>query len=123
MTGTYPEPNTSARKPTRASILWIFGAAIFCTFLVWLTLWQIKSIAEDNVPTPAEHAQCLAELDPTTQTDLEEACPTEPDVIYAARHPVRNSIIIFALLVIGGFAYRAFHYSTHGDIFGKTHPG
>ena len=69
--------------------------------MVWWTLYEIKLIAEDNAPTAAETAQCIADLEPGL--DPANECPTGADVIWAARNPLRNAVIVFALGLTAGY--------------------
>jgi hypothetical protein len=91
--------------PSRTTIPWLVGLSLLVSFLVWATLWQIKSIAIDNARTPEEAAACIAELPADQQALADEQCTTEPDVIWAARNPVRNAIIVFGLCLLIGYAY------------------
>ncbi len=91
--------------PNKRSISWLIGLSALVAFLVWATLWQIQTIAIDNARTPEEAAQCIAELPPDQQVNAAEECTTEPNIILAARNPVRNTIIVFALCLVIGYVY------------------
>ena len=105
MSSPHPPIPIDPRSPFRGRVLlWIVGISLAVAAMVWLALYQVKTIAEDNVATPAETAQCLAERNPASTSSPEEDCPTEPDVIWAARHPVRNATAVFVLLVTAGIA-------------------
>ena len=99
-----PEPAgpTGFLISTRAAI-WVTAVALFVAAMTWLALYEIKVIAEDNPPTQAAIAQCIAELDPDSGVDLDEACPRERHIIWAARHPLRNAIVVFVVLLILGY--------------------
>ena len=117
------QQRTGNRRPTRVSVLWLLALSLLVAFMVYMTLSQIKKIAEDNVPTAAEHAQCLAEHDSANPASIEEACRTTPNVIFAARHPIRNTIIVGILLFLLGYGYLLFHFSDRGsNLFGKALP-
>ena len=96
------DPNIADAVLTPRKVLWLIGIALFTAVLLWAALYQVKSAAEDNAPTAAETAQCIAELDAQNQANAEEACPTGPDMKWAAREPLRNSVVVFVLLVIAG---------------------
>ena len=96
------DPDTSDAVLTPRKTIWLIGIALFASALLWAALYQVKSTAEDNAPTPAETAQCIAALDPASQVDIDEACPTGADVKWAARHPLRNSTVVFVLLLVAG---------------------
>ncbi len=81
--------------------------------MVWFTLWQIQSIAVDNARTPEEATQCIAELPAADQPNADELCSTEPDIILAAQHPVRNSLIVFGLCVAIGYGYLVLNARGH----------
>lgn len=91
--------------PNRRTIPWLIGISAVVAAMVWFTLWQIKSIAIDNARTPEEAAQCIAELAPDQQANAADECSTEPNIIYAARNPVRNSLLVFALCLAIGYGY------------------
>jgi hypothetical protein len=97
-----PDHERTVPAITRRSATWIAGISLAIAAMVWLTLFEIKSVAEDDAPTTAETAQCRAELDPASATDPEAACPSGPDIIWAARHPVRNAIAILLLSAATG---------------------
>lgn len=78
--------------------------AIFVAGMVWLTLAQIRTIAIDHAPTLDEIAQCRAGLAPEEQADWTEHCETGADIIWAARHPLRNALAVLALLLTLGYA-------------------
>lgn len=107
----------------RSSLIWLTAITIVVTALVWLTFYEIKSIAEDNAPTQTETAECLANLDPNAQADPTEACPTDAEVIFAARHPTRNALVLGAIGFIVGYLTLAFHQSDRSQILGKVHVG
>jgi hypothetical protein len=91
--------------PTKRSISWLIALSAMVAFLVWAALWQIQTIAIDNARTPQEAAQCIAEL-PEEQVDQAgELCSTEPNIIFAARNPIRNSMIVFGFCLTVGFSY------------------
>ena len=71
--------------------------------MTWLSLYEIKVTAEDHPPTPGEIAQCKAELDPNSTVDPDVACPPESHIVWAARHPLRNSIVVLVVLLILGY--------------------
>jgi hypothetical protein len=99
----HPPIPIDVRPPlTGRVVIWIVAISLVVAAMVWLALFQVKTIAEDNVPTAAETAQCVAERDPDSKTSLEEDCPTEPTVIWAARHPLRHASAVFVLLVATG---------------------
>ena len=117
-------PATPARRyrPSLRQVLWLLGFSIFVAFLVWMTLDQIRDIAIENKTDPAEHAACVAGFDPASGQSVEEACPEHNKVIFAARNPIRNAIIIFVLLLGGGYIYLIYHYSNWGPSFGSAIP-
>ena len=88
---------------TPRKTIWLIGIALLASALLWAALYQVKSTAEDNAPTAAETTQCIAELDAADQGNVEESCPTEPDIKWAAREPLRNAAIVFVLLLIAGY--------------------
>ena len=106
-----PTPRPPIRRDTDAhdavltprKTIWLIAIALFSAALLWTALYQVKSTAEDRVLTPAERAQCVADLDPAGQASVDEACPTEPDVKWAAQEPLRNAAIVFVLLLIAGY--------------------
>jgi hypothetical protein len=83
-------------------VVWIAAISLVVAALVWLTLYEIKVVAEDNAPTAAETAQCRADLDPGSEVDPGTVCPSGDDVIWAARHPVRNAVAVFVLGLFAG---------------------
>jgi hypothetical protein len=75
--------------------------ALVIAAMVWLTLYEIKLIAENNAPTAAETAECIAALEPGADPAVE--CPTGADVIWAARNPLRNAAIVLVLCLVAGY--------------------
>jgi hypothetical protein len=96
------DPTSPDAVLTTRKVIWLIGIALFTSALLWAALYQVKSTAEDNAPTAAETAQCVSELNAASQANAEEACPTGPDMKWAAREPLRNAAIVFVLLVIAG---------------------
>jgi len=94
------QPNRSGRT----ALLWLAAIAIVVAGMVWLTLAQIRSIAIDHAPTREEIAQCRAGLTPEEQAAWTEHCETGADIIWAARHPLRNALAVFVLLLTIGYA-------------------
>ena len=88
---------------TPRKVVGLIAIALFASGLLWAALYQVKSTAEDNAPTEAETAQCIAELDPASQVPVEEACPTGADMKWAAREPLRNTAVVFVLLLVAGY--------------------
>ena len=78
-------------------MFWLAALSLVVAALVWLTLYEIKVVAEDNAPTAAETAQCRADLDPASTADPTVACPAGADIIWAARNPLRNALAVFVL--------------------------
>lgn len=107
MTSPHPPRLITERPagPSRRTIPWLIGIAAVVTGMVWFTLWQIQSIATDNARTPQEAAECIAGMPAGHQANVDEECSTEPEIIWAARHPVRNSAVVFALLLVVGYTY------------------
>ncbi len=91
--------------PSRTTIPWLIAISAVIAGMVWFTLWQIQTIAIENARTPAEAAECVAELPADQQTRADEECTTEPNIIWAARNPVRNSVVVFGLLLVIGYVY------------------
>lgn len=91
--------------PSRTSIPWLIAICAVVAGMVWFTLWQIQSIAIDHARTPEEAAQCIAELPEAEQANAGEHCSTEPNVIFAAQNPVRNTLVVFVLSLAVGYAY------------------
>jgi len=107
---------------SRRHLVWLFGLALAIALLVWWTLYEVKDVALHNTPDSAVHAACIAGFDATSGQSVDQACPPHAKVIFAARHPVRNAIIIFILLLGGGYAYLRFHFSSRGPSFGHRVP-
>ena len=120
--GSTPTTPAPRYRPTRRQVLWLLGFSIFVAALVWMTLDQIRDIALENTTDPAEHAACIAAYDPASGQSIDEACPEHGKVIFAARNPIRNAIIIFVLLLGGGYIYLIYHYSNWGPSFGSAVP-
>jgi hypothetical protein len=97
------DPTSSDAVLTTRKVIWLIGIALFTSALLWAALYQVKSTAEDNAPTVAETAQCIAEQGAASQANAEEACPTGPDMKWAAHEPLRNAAVVFVLLVIAGY--------------------
>jgi hypothetical protein len=103
-----PPPRLMTERPagpSRSSIPWLIAISLVVAGMVWFTLWQIQSIAIENARTPDEAAQCVAELPESQQAEADDLCSTEPNVILAARNPVRNSLIVFGLCLVVGYLY------------------
>lgn len=111
--------HTTRYRPSRRQLIWLLGFSVFVAFLVWLTLDQIRDVAIENKTDPAEHAACIAAFDPASGQSLETACPEHGKVIFAARNPIRNALLIFTVLMVGGYVYLLFHYSSWGPSFGS----
>ena len=88
---------------SRRATIWLTAIALFVATMTWLALYEIKVIAEDNPPTQTEIAECKAELDPNSRVDPDVACPPTAHIVWAARHPLRNSIVVFVVLMILGY--------------------
>jgi hypothetical protein len=100
-------PTTENRIPKtgvpRTQLIWLAAISIVIFGMVWLTLAQIRSIAIDHGPTQDEIAECRAGLPSDQQAEWTEHCETEPRIIWAARHPLRNSLGVLALLLVVGY--------------------
>jgi hypothetical protein len=88
---------------SRRATIWLTGIALFVAAMTWLSLYQIKVTAEDHPPTQGEIAQCKAELDPNSTVNPDVACPPTAHVKWVARHPLRNAIVTFVVLMILGY--------------------
>ena len=88
---------------------WLLAISLVIFGMVWLTLYQIRTIAIDHAPTADEIAQCRAALSPDEAAEWTEHCETEPHIIWAARHPLRNSLVVLALLLVLGYAALVFN--------------
>ena len=99
-----PEPTgpTGFLISPRAAI-WLTAIALFVASMTWLALYEIKVVAKDNPPTQTEIAECKDELDPSSTVDPDVACPPTSHIVWAARHPLRNSIVVFVVLMILGY--------------------
>lgn len=102
--------------PNKRSISWLLGLSGLVAFLVWATLWQIQTIAIDNARTPEEAAQCVDELPSDQKVNALDKCSTEPNIILAARNPVRNTIMVFLLCMIVGYVYLLLNQGRPGPI-------
>ncbi|HET7055446.1 MAG TPA: hypothetical protein VFI12_03235 [Thermomicrobiales bacterium] len=106
-----PSPHPQNPRPagptgfaiSRRAAVWLTGIALFVAAMTWLSLYQIKVTAADHPPTQGEIAQCKAELDPNSTVDPDVACPPTAHVLWAARHPLRNAIVTFVVLMILGY--------------------
>ena len=106
-----PGPHPPIPEPTgptgflisRKAAIWVTAIALFVATMTWLALYEIKVIAENNTPTQTAIAQCKAELDPNSTVDPDVACPPESHIVWAARHPLRNSIVVLVVLLILGY--------------------
>ena len=96
------EPKTRTLEPKTWA--WLVAICLVVFGMVWLTLYQIRTIAIDHGPTPDEIAQCRAALSPEQAAEWTEHCETEPRIIWAARHPHRNALAVLILLLIVGYA-------------------
>jgi hypothetical protein len=88
---------------TLKTMAWLVAICLVIFGMVWLTLYQIRAIATDHGPTPDEIAQCRAGLAPEQAAEWTEHCENEPEIIWAARHPLRNSLAVLALLLVAGY--------------------
>jgi hypothetical protein len=93
-------PKTGVPK---TQLLWLAAISVVIFGMVWLTLAQIRTIAIGHGPTADEIAECRAELPNEQQAEWTEHCETEPRIIWAARHPLRNSLGVLALLLVAGY--------------------
>lgn len=93
------------------TLAWLLAISLVIFGMVWLTLYQIRTIAIDHGPTPDEIAQCRAALAPDEQPRWTEFCETEPEIIWAARHPHRNALAVLAILLATGYA--TLHLNQH----------
>ena len=103
---TNPEhrsPNTH-HPPPITQLAWLAAISLVVAGMVWLTLAQIRSIAIDHAPTADEIAQCRAALAPQDQAAWTEHCETGAEIIWAARHPLRNALAVLFLLLVLGYA-------------------
>jgi hypothetical protein len=106
-----PGPHPPIPEPTgptgflisRKAAIWVTAIALFVSAMTWLALYEIKVIAEDNPPTQTEIAECKSGLDPNSAVDPDVACPPEAHIVRAARHPLRNSIVVLVVLLILGY--------------------
>ena len=103
-------PGTQNLKPE--TLAWLAAICLVVAGMVWLTLYQIRTIAIDHGPTLDEIAQCRAGLSPDEAAEWIEHCETEAEIIWAARHPLRNSLAVLVLLLIAGSAAVALHRRT-----------
>lgn len=94
-------PADAVLTPRKA--IGLLAIALFASALLWTALYMVKTTAEDNAPTEAETAQCIAELDPASSVPVDEACPTGAEMKWAARAPLRNAAIVFVLLLGAGY--------------------
>lgn len=95
-------PGTQNLKPR--TLAWLVAISLVVAGMVWLTLYQIRTIAIDHGPTSDEIAQCRAGLSPDEAAEWIEHCETEAEIIWAARHPLRNSLAVLVLLLAVGYA-------------------
>ena len=91
--------------PNRRSIPWLIAISVVIAGMVWFTLWQIQTIAIDNARTPTEAAECMAQLPADQRANPGDQCSTEPNIIFVAQNPVRNTIIVFGLCLVIGYVY------------------
>jgi hypothetical protein len=101
------EPKTRTLEPK--TLAWLVAICLVVFGMVWLTLYQIRTIAIDHGPTADEIARCRAELPPGQQAAWTEHCEVEPRIIWAARDPLRNSLGALALLLVLGYAALVFN--------------
>jgi hypothetical protein len=94
------------------TLAWLVAISLVIAGMIWLTLYQIRTIAIDHGPTADEIAQCRAGLSPDEAAEWTEHCETEAEIIWAARHPLRNSLAVLVLLLITGSAAVALHRRT-----------
>jgi hypothetical protein len=110
------------RLPDRKTVLWLIAVSLLIAGLTWLTLYEIRDTALHNRPDPDAHAACLAAHTGADAAAIDKACPNHAKVIFAARHPLRNALILLILLLVGGYCYLIFHRSRWGPSFGKRLP-
>lgn len=94
---------TNGHRPV-THLVWLVAISLAVFGIVWLTLYQIRTIAIDRGPTAGEVAECRAALSPDEAVEWTERCETEPHIIWVARHPLRNSLALLVLLLVVGYA-------------------
>jgi hypothetical protein len=108
--------------PSLVQCLWLLGVTLLTSGLVLLTLHEIQSVALNNHPSSEAKAACIANRDPNSTKSVTVDCPDHSRVIFAAQNPVRNTVIVFVLLLVGGYLYLMFHRSRWGWSFGQRVP-